>query len=133
MGEAVLAAIVLAGWLWWREKYRYTQLLRWYATRTEPIVVLSLRPDDQFVEARADWHREMLKRAGNKWDVPVYAYPYADLRHTSSKWIDFETEYPIKAGEFAQLVKNQWSIKIKGADEMSYSEQIMKQRPYSSL
>jgi hypothetical protein len=126
----IIALVILfAALIWWYNQYEYNQLLRWYATRTEPLIVWSLRSNDQFVEVRAERHRQMLREAKNKWDIPVYSYPYADLKHTSPKFIDFELEYPIKLGEFATLVKNQWSIKIKGADEHGYSEHILLQVP----
>lgn len=119
---------VLLFLLWNKQEYDFKQKLRWYATRTEPIIEYSKNPRDQYVEDRAQHHREMLAMSGNPWNIPVYSYPYPDVSRSSSQWIEYETDYLQKLGEFVTLVKNQWSLKIKGIDEMSYIEQILKQK-----
>ncbi len=128
----VLILFAVAGialYLWLNAEYQYRQLLRAYATRIDPIVVISKSKRDDTVEIRAEYHREMLRRSGNRWNVPVYAYPYADLYRTGSEFLDFQCDYLVKAGRFAEEVRNQFSLNLKTMDSAAFTQYVAGQRP----
>jgi len=127
-----LAAIAL--YFYWQHQtriYQHKQLIRWYNTRTRPIIVWSSSPQDDTVEERAEHHRQMLSEAGNKWNVIVHAFPYSDVQFGSSKYEDFYLEYPQRLGEFAAKVARENAVHLKSIDAKAYSEFVLnQQQPY---
>lgn len=125
----IIAIALIALVLWLKAEYEWRQLLRAYATRIDPIVVVSRSKRDETVEIRAEYHREMLRRSGNRWNVPVYAFPYADLYRTGGEYLDFYCDYLVKVGRFAEEARNQFSLNLKTMDEKAFTQYVAGQRP----
>ena len=106
----------------WRQK----QLLRWYANRTEPIVVTSRHPSDDSVEDRAKYHRDMMQLSGNRFSVPIIPYAYAQFRQGDPRYISWD-DYRMEAAEFEKMARAQFQARVEGADINAYKAYVLGQ------
>lgn len=125
----IILVVAFFAWKWVQGEYEFRQKLQWYANRMQPIVEISQTENDEFVEVRAAFHREMLKRAGNRWGIPVYSFPYPNLKLTSGKYLDFYVDYKIECGRFAEEVRNQFNFNLNTMDKNAFTQYVAGQRP----
>lgn len=127
--------VIIAGVAMWHQYQRwlYHRELRQYAQRTRPIIEHSRHEHDDMVSARAEYHAKMLRESGNPWGVPVHQFHYRSLKESGGNELagfDDWDDYIVSLAEYIKLVRNTWSAKIKGADEMSYKQRILGQRDF---
>ena len=122
----IIAAVGIVFAMWLRANAEYRTRLRWYATRTEPLVIYSKHPNDDTVEERAQLAEWWLAQSGNKWGVPVVCHPYAKFREGHPKYITFD-DYMIEVGELMKTARAQFQIKIQGVDRDAYRQFILNQ------
>ena len=125
LSSIVLVVFFVAAALWYRQEYRWKQRLRFYANLTEPVLVASTFPGDTEVEARAEYHRQMLAAAGHKWGATVEAFPFPDFdAHRPVLPLD----YYIELGRFAERLKQERRVYLREIDPKAFSEHVLKQQ-----
>ena len=125
----IICAFMYAAYL--RAAWQQKQLLRWYANRTEPIVVLSRHPSDDTVEDRAAYHRDMMRLSGNRFSVPIIPYAYAQFRQGDPRYISWD-DYRMEAAEFEKMARAQFQARVEGADINAYKAYVLGQAGVST-
>lgn len=85
--------VFVLGRFFYLKRLEHLEKLKRYAEQLKNIYVFSNYPYDKTVKARADEHREWLKKANNPWRVKVVEIIHGDIDTGGHPMEEFETDF----------------------------------------